>query len=79
MTTETRELEADLRAVWGEIFPLRDATHKNFSDEILVLGVLMNRKLELALQGIRKLRPGYAEGIQPGVTVKPKQRRKTDE
>jgi hypothetical protein len=46
MTTEKAEALADLRAVYGELFPYRNTDHWQPSDDVLAAIVLIRRQLE---------------------------------
>ena len=57
------DLADELRAVWAELFLHRPAKPA-FGDEVIALGVLMQRKIERELR-TRVIEPAYADGYRP--------------
>lgn len=48
--TEKDDLLSDWKATYGEIFPYRDPDTMRVDDATLALGVLLSRKIEMALK-----------------------------
>lgn len=72
MTAERDELLADLRAIWAEQHPGRPPK-SDFSDEVLCLGLLLQREIEQALK-TRVIEPAYAEGAERQPTARKRAR-----
>jgi hypothetical protein len=68
MTAETRDLILDLRATLTELKPLANHENREFSDDLLALGVLLRREIEMAKK-TRMIEPAYAEGAEPQRSV----------
>lgn len=68
MTAETDELLTDLRTIWAEQHPGRPPK-ADFSDEVICLGLLMSRKIEVVLK-TRVIEPAYAHDLDPQPTAR---------
>lgn len=75
--TPADELEADLKAVWAELWPRRQEKQV-FDDEIIALGVQLRRDIQSALR-TRVIEPAYAEGAEPQPNVKRSSKRRIPE
>jgi hypothetical protein len=71
--TDKQDLLTSLRAIRSEMFPYRDSTHWEPHDDILTLGVHLERQILLRLP-IKTLPKAYAEGAEPQPSARPKRR-----
>lgn len=76
MNRKPRNLIPHLRAEYARQFPHRPAK-EDFADEILVLGAVLMRQIDPTGKSPMIEPPVYAEGAEPGPSVKPSGRKRT--